>query len=129
MADILSFAAELEKLAEKLFSAANIWREKHEVLSPKVIALCLLIRTLSNFRGGVILLRGHRVVEARTMARCCFENLFAVVALGKDGSDFIKSLEADHEASRKSRARFLLQHAPLNVEERDNARYDYLFVI
>jgi hypothetical protein len=117
MADVVLFAAELEKLAEDLFTSANIWRQNQEVLSPKVIAICLLIRTLSNFRGGVILLRSHRLLEARILARCCFENLFTVVALGKDGTKFIEALEADHQASRKSRAEFLLQHTSLDLNE------------
>jgi hypothetical protein len=85
-----------------------------------VIAICLLTRTLSNFRGGIILLRARRLVEARIMARCCFENLFSAAALGQDGPGFISLLEADDGASRKARAQFLLEHAPLDVEERDN---------
>lgn len=119
MPDVLSFAAELERLSEELFSSANIWREKHEALSPKVVAMCLLIRTLSNFRGGVILLRNRRIVESRIMARCCFENLFSVVALGEEGFKFIEALQEDDDGSRKSRAEFLLENAPLEVDERD----------
>jgi hypothetical protein len=119
MTDVVSFVAELEKLAEELFTSANIWRQNQEVLSPKVIAVCLLIRTLSNFRGGVILLRNRRLIETRVLARCCFENLFAVVALGQDGIKFIQALEADHEAGRKSRAKFLLEHTSVDLNEGD----------
>jgi len=117
MKDGYSFAEEVERLAEAIFKSASIWNEILEVGSPKVVASCLLVRTLSNFRGGLILLQHNRLVEARILARCCFENLFATAALGQDGKAFIKLLEADHKASQKSRAEFLLQHVPADAEQ------------
>jgi Family of unknown function (DUF5677) len=71
----------------------------------------LLIRTLSIFRGTVILLRANRIVEARALARCCFENLFTMAALREGGQRFVLEMGEDHKASRKARAEFLIQQA------------------
>jgi hypothetical protein len=43
---------------------------------PKVLAVMLMSRTLSNFRGVFALIDRGLVVEARVLVRCCFENAF-----------------------------------------------------
>jgi hypothetical protein len=73
------------------------------------LAVLLLSRTLSNLQGTVHLLSADRVVEARTVARCCFENLFYIAALREDGEQFVREMAKDHEASRKARGEFLMQ--------------------
>jgi hypothetical protein len=105
------FAAKLERTAERVFQSASIWNAEPEAgaADPKIVAVLLLIRTLSNFRGTVILLRADRVVEARTVARCCFENLFTIGALREGGQHFVLEMGEDHKASRKARAEFLIQ--------------------
>jgi hypothetical protein len=52
--------------------------------------------------------RSH-VVEARTMARCCYENLFWIAALATKGEEFVKRMELDAAASRMKRAGGLLE--------------------
>jgi hypothetical protein len=44
-------------------------------------------------------------MEARTLARCCFENFFWSTALAKHQHEFVRQMEPDHAASRKRRAR------------------------
>jgi hypothetical protein len=75
---------------------------------PKVLALALLSRTLTNFKGTVTLLREDLVVETRTPARCCVENLIYMGALREDGSKFVELLLQDDAASRRQRGKFLL---------------------
>jgi hypothetical protein len=90
-----------------VFETASIWnRAPVGAADPKIIAVLLLIRTLSNSGGTVILLRADRIVEARTIARCCFENLFHIAALREDGQQFVREMAEDHEASRKARGEF-----------------------
>ena len=48
------------------------------MLHPRILALALLSRTLSNLKGVAILTERGLAVEARTLARCCYENLFMV---------------------------------------------------
>jgi hypothetical protein len=108
--EVEKFAAKLERTAEGVFASASIWnRSPVKAGEPKIIAVLLLIRTLSNFRGTVTLLRADRIVEARTITRCCFENLFNIAALRDDGQQFVREMAEDRDASRKARGEFLLQ--------------------
>jgi hypothetical protein len=108
--EIEKFAAKVDRAAERVFASASRWnREPAKAGDPKIIAVLLLIRTLSNFRGTVILLRADRIVEARTIARCCSENLFHIAALRNDGEQFVREMDEDHGASQKARGEFLIQ--------------------
>ena len=121
LSDVYSFAKQVEQLPDQIF-ANGIGQEPQERLSPKVAAICLLARCQSNFRAGMVLLQNQHIVEARILARCCFENLFVAAALGQNGKEFIKLLEADHQSSQKSRGEFLLQHAQDGSEKEKQFR-------
>jgi hypothetical protein len=92
--EIERFATKLERAGERVFKFACNTELKLGGDDPKVIAVLLLIRTLSNFRGTLILLRADRIVEARTIARCCFENRFTIAALSKDGQRLISEMRS-----------------------------------
>ena len=80
--EVEKFAAKLERASERVFKSASIWdtEPKAGAADPKIVAVLLLVRTLSNFRRTLILLHADRIVEARTIARCCFGNLFTIGA-------------------------------------------------
>jgi hypothetical protein len=118
MEEIEKFATKLERTGERVFKFACNTELKLGGDDPKVITVLLLVRTLSNFRGTVILLRADRIVEARTIARCCFENLFNIAALSKDGQRFVSEMCKDRRASQKARAEFLIQQTR-DMAERD----------
>jgi hypothetical protein len=109
--EVEKFAAKVDRAAERVFASASIGNTETQLGGddPKIIAQLLLIRTLSNFRGTVILLRTDRIVEARTIARCCFENWFTLAALSKDGQRLISEMHEDRKASQKARAECLMQ--------------------
>ena len=109
--EIEKFATKLERAGKRVFKSASIWNTepKAGAADPKIVAVLLLIRTLSNFRSTLILLRADRIVEARAIVRCCFENLFTIAALREDGQRFVLEMAEDHRASRKARAEFLIQ--------------------
>jgi hypothetical protein len=67
-----------------------------------------LARTLGNMQAAAQLLESGHVVEARTLARCCWENLFWIAALTKQGNDFVKAMELDDAANRMKQANALL---------------------
>ena len=54
-----------------------------EISAQHLFGLLLLIRTLSNFQGGLLMAERGMVVEVRTLFRCCFENAFWLGALLK----------------------------------------------
>jgi hypothetical protein len=109
--EVEEFATKLERASERLFKSASIWdtEPKAGAADPKIVAMLLLVRTLSNFRSTLILLHADQIVEARTIARCCFENLFTIAALREGEQRFVFEMGEDHKASRKARAEFLMQ--------------------
>jgi hypothetical protein len=85
----------------------NYWVPS-EITLQHLLAVLLLIRTLSNFQGGLLMAERGMVVEARTLFRSCFENACWIAALLKDGDQFIADIMGDEVASTKSKARWLL---------------------
>ncbi|MBB4373450.1 hypothetical protein GGD63_006273 [Bradyrhizobium sp. cir1] len=75
---------------------------------PKVIALALLSRSLGHFRGVPRLLDLGLIVEARTLTRCIFENLFMQGGLAEGGDAFVKQMVEDAARSRQSRGNWVL---------------------
>jgi hypothetical protein len=88
---------------------------------PKVLAIMLMSRTLSNFRGVFTLIEAGLVVEARILVRCCFENAFWIAALLADGDKFVKQMLNDEMRSQQARGELALsKRAALdeNMDER-----------
>jgi len=75
---------------------------------PKVIALALLSRSLGHFKAVPRLLEMGQVVEARTLTRCIFENLFMQGALAERGDEFVQKMADDAAKSRQSRGGWVL---------------------
>ncbi len=108
-AELFGYGDKIKATAHQIF-ASGTWNDPElESTDPKIIAIFLLVRTLSNFEGLIELIRSPRIVEARILARRCFENLFAVAALRDRGSSFVKDMIEDHKADRKARGEFLLE--------------------
>jgi len=80
-----------------------------EVVVQHLFAILFHVRTLSNFQGTILLAEGGMTVEARTLARCMYENVFCVATLRKEPDKFISEMEEGEQASTKSKARWLLQ--------------------
>lgn len=74
---------------------------------PQIIALALLCRSVGHMQAVRLLIRAHHVVEARTITRNLFENLFLAVALKDDGAATFAKLQDDHRASRTQRGKFM----------------------
>jgi hypothetical protein len=68
---------------------------------PKLLAACLLARSVSTARAvGPLIGRGH-VVEARMLVRSLFENMFYISRLARDdGSVFARQMQADDHRHR-----------------------------
>jgi hypothetical protein len=77
------------------------------IADPRCMATCILARTLSNLLAVRHLIRGKHIVEARTIARCCYENSFWVQGLVAGGDAFVYEMRRDEAASFQSRMEFI----------------------
>lgn len=75
---------------------------------PKVIALTLLSRSLGHFKAVFRLLENELLIEARTLTRCIFENLFMQGGLVEGGDRFVQKMVDDVAKSRQSRGNWVL---------------------
>ena len=105
----LAFADRLIALAHAIFGEAKIDITEKLFGEPKILSLALLCRTVGNFKGVVALTREGLVVEARTLTRSCYENLYCMAALIEQGDDFVKTLHHDQLRSFRSQGEFLLE--------------------
>lgn len=106
--DWLAYADRLYAKGVDVFNHSTVMESAAGTKDPKVVGLTLLARTLSTFQAAANLLGSGHVVEARTLTRCCWENLFWIAALAKKGDEFVKAMELDDAASRMKRANGLL---------------------
>jgi hypothetical protein len=87
-----------------------------------IVSLTLLARSICNFESSVILLKAKRIVEARILVRCCYENLFYIAGIAKDGNKFLRKMLDDELATKRARGERVLQSKLLeegsDVEDR-----------
>jgi hypothetical protein len=110
MTDVATWLAFSERLVSCGYStvgAANIRITEKLGRDRKLVAAQLVARTLSNMRGAMLLAKSGRIVETRTLVRCCFENGFWLSRLLRDGDDFVALMHDDEERVRRSRRQSL----------------------
>jgi len=96
----LDFAKRLHPIGIQIFGATPIKITGQGSADIRIIGVMLLARTLSNLKAAVALTECGFVVEAKVIARCCFENSYWVGALVKEGDNFRKSM-VQHEMKHK----------------------------
>jgi Family of unknown function (DUF5677) len=96
----LDFAKRLRRVGMDIFGATPIKITEQGSADTRIIGLMLLARTLSNLKAAIALTEGGFVVEAKVIARCCFENSYWVGALVKEGDKFRTSM-VQHEMKHK----------------------------
>jgi hypothetical protein len=94
-----------------VFDQAQFAEEDKTLSNPKVIALALLCRTATNFAALKLLVKNDFLVEARTMARCCYENLFWIGGLTGKGQDFVDKIVYHNDVNKIKTSQQLLQWA------------------
>jgi hypothetical protein len=102
-------AENLLRTGEAVFGGTEVPITERGASDVNVVAMALLCRTLSNLRGTLLLIKSRRLVEARILTRCCFENLIFVGGLRDEGYEFVKEMGRDHVASRQARGEFLFE--------------------
>jgi hypothetical protein len=96
----LDFAKRLCPVGMGVFGATPVTITEEGSADIRIIALMLLARTLSNLKAAIALTEGGFIVEAKVIARCCFENSYWVGALVREGDKFRTSM-VQHEMKHK----------------------------
>lgn len=109
--DWLKFGEDLIDLSEEIIQQANFPDAEKHGKSPKIIAMCLLCRTMNSFAAMVLVLRQNFIVEARTLARCCYENFFWIGGLTGLGDEFVSRMVEEDAAGKLKRGNELLDWA------------------
>jgi hypothetical protein len=122
LATWLKFTEKLLQIGYALFNDRQLPITGKGASDPSVLAITLLARSISNLRGVVLLVREGLVVEARTLVRCIFENLFRVGGLVTEGDAFVKEMFQDELTSRKLRGKIVLDRPMEDKEFEDRLR-------
>ena len=98
----IAFAEKLLALCLEIQSAADVQITEKLFAEPKILALALLCRSFRNLKGVIALASEGLVVEARTLARSCYENSFLVAGLIEKGESFVEEMYDDDVKSMRS---------------------------
>jgi hypothetical protein len=115
----------------RIISESDLMTVGSDVKDPKVLALALASRTLSNFNGAVMMVEAGLIVEARTLTRSYFENLLWLAELADRRDEFVAEMVRDEVASQQGRGKIALSWAErlegdTDYEEPLRQRLDYL---
>jgi hypothetical protein len=89
--------------------ATHIRPNEQRPRDPRVIALALLCRSISNFRAAIRLVQQEQVMEARALVRLLCENLLWLGALRERGSDFVNAIVSDDRYKQKVLAQITMK--------------------
>jgi hypothetical protein len=89
-----------------------------------IVGIALLMRSLSNFQGTILMAARGMAAEAGTLARCCFENAAFIGTLRNEGDKFLEEMQMTHRFGAKTMARWLVRvpdrlvHTPIGAKKR-----------
>jgi hypothetical protein len=104
----LQYSERLGQAAIAILGEADRLTVGADVKDPKVLALALLCRTLLNFKGAALMVQSDMVVEARTLTRCCYENLLWIGELAAKKESFVREMVRDEVSSQQSRGKMIM---------------------
>ncbi len=102
--ELLDFAIELVAA----FAAPPVSPDSSR--DPRFVGVTLLCRSITNFRGALVLARDDQPVESRALVRLIFENFFFLAALCDNGVEFVKRMRSDEAANRKTLGELSIQN-------------------
>lgn len=105
----IAFVDGLLSLCVEIIGAADVQITEKQFAEPKVLALALLCRTYMNLKGVIAVAREGLAVEARILARSCWENMYFVAGLVEKGNEFVEAMYDDDIRSLRSRGEFVLE--------------------
>lgn len=104
----ISFAERLVRLGYELAATAQLKGDDGND-HIRLITVTLIARTLSNARGSLSMLKDKRVVEARILTRCCFENQFWAVGFTQEPEECRKAMVDGEMKNRGSRGEMMFK--------------------
>jgi len=102
--DTFALADCLNGIAQAIIANTKIANVNGEMDRIRVMVAMLLVRTVSNFQGSIILCERGLIVEARTLARSCFESAACLTAIAKHGETAIERMVENTIKGKKKRA-------------------------
>jgi hypothetical protein len=100
----IQYSEKLMSAAIDVVGAAKVELTQDLARDPKIVALTILCRSISNFRAAMLLVQQRHIVEAKALGRCLYENLLWMGALRERGLDFVQDMLKD-EAFKRAVAR------------------------
>lgn len=104
-------------VAKELSAEADPNRDENKDFYVRLWAIALLCRSVNNFTGMQLLLTDAFIVEARTLVRCCYENLFRVAYLAKKRQAAVHEWLADWDANNRTVGNDLLTWSKNNSKD------------
>jgi len=115
-----AYANKLLGVAIDLVGAARVDISGNWSREPKIIGLALLCRSISNFRGALVLIQANNVLEARILNRCIYENELWIAALRERGVAFIEDMRSDEVHAQRSLAQLTLEISGRHCADANN---------
>jgi hypothetical protein len=115
-AKAINYSDKLMGVAIDVVGASKVELTNEWARNPKIVALTILCRSISNFRAAMLLAQQHHVMEARALGRGLFENLLWLGALRERGAEFVQDMLKDEAFNRKS-----LGEATLRISKKQGA--------
>lgn len=107
IAEWTALARKILKTGHDIFATANVPITAKGYNDEKFLAMALLARTMSNFRGALLLLEHRRMIEGRVITRCCLENSYWIAGLVAEGEKFAREMLHDEIGHRQIRGQRL----------------------
>jgi hypothetical protein len=89
--------------------AAHVELTEQFAREPKIVALTILCRTISNFRASMLLAAQDSTLEARVILRLMYENLLWLSALREAGHAFVEDMRNDDAFNRAALSQLTLR--------------------
>jgi hypothetical protein len=104
----IAYAQKLLDASIAIVGTSQIQLNEHGARDPKIVALSLLCRSISNFRASVRLAQQDQPGEARAMVRLLNENLLWIGSVRENGAEFVKEMIEEEQHNRKILAQLTL---------------------
>jgi hypothetical protein len=113
LAKAINYAQKLLDAAIGVVGAAPEHVELNEnwARDPKIVALTILCRSITNFRAAVLLVQQEHphVLEAKALVRLLYENRLWLAALKEGGFEFVREMLDDEAFNRKALTELTLE--------------------
>jgi hypothetical protein len=100
--------------AEEMLHAVVLGDQNDPHFGVRLSAVAVWCRSVNHLMGVRLLMQNSLIVEARTLVRCCYENLFWLGGLKEKGTAFLDQMAADNVSAKKALSHDLLNWAKKN---------------